>query len=63
MEERRPDRHPRTQQFLDTVAFGSLLVFASVTPPLSPERDATAERPSSEARTERFTSHPDEAVA
>jgi hypothetical protein len=39
MEERRPDRHPRTPDFLDTVAFGSLLVFASVMPPLPPERE------------------------
>jgi len=45
MEERRPDRHPRTQQFLDTVAFGSLLAFASVTPLRPPEGDRdTGER-------------------
>ena len=33
MEERRISRPARTQQFLDTVALGSLLVFASVMPP------------------------------
>jgi hypothetical protein len=39
MEEHTRTPHPRSQLFLDTVAVGSLLVFASVMPPLTPRSD------------------------
>jgi hypothetical protein len=41
MEERVRQHHPRTEQCLTTVAFGSLLVFASVMPPLTPTDEGT----------------------
>jgi hypothetical protein len=40
MESRDAARMPRSREFLDTVAFGSLLVFASVMPPLPPAAPA-----------------------
>jgi hypothetical protein len=41
MAERVRDQHPRSEHFLTTVAFGSLLVFASVMPPLTPTDEGT----------------------
>ena len=42
METQEMHRTPRDAQFLDTVAFGSMLVFASVMPSLGPDETDAA---------------------
>ena len=42
MEAQEMHRTPRDAQFLDTVALGSMLVFASVMPPFDPDEAALA---------------------
>jgi hypothetical protein len=58
----RETNHPRSQHFLDTVAFGSLLVFASVMPPRSPQDAASRQVPHPEGDEERLAPRPERAA-
>ena len=50
MERRETQTMARSQDFLNTVALGSMLVFASVMPPLGPDgNDATGAAPGGES--------------